>query len=458
VHVAGSVARRVFRLLEERRNGMLTETNRMNPALTLMLFVILLALTAFFNLAEMGLIAARTAVLENSSDSTAARTALALKKRPGLFLAAIRAGDFITDLLIGAFVVTWLTDFADGALRRVPFIGRYAPAIAGTAAFIVVPSVTLIFVDLAPKSIALGAPERIATLIARPLNLLIFAARPFLVILEGSNSLILRLLHVRHAGENKITQQEIRRVLSEGLTAGALLSFERSMMERILNLQCRSVRTVMTGRRYIQFLRANMDAKQLSKAALDATASRLLVTRDGDLDKLVGVVSRADVLAALARDAPLDLAALAIPPSYVSENTSVLSVLETLKSMPVHMAMVVDEFGSLVGLVTLADVLEAVAGDLAGDAPTPHASVSNDLEPQSDGSYLVSAQKPLDDIAEVFAFDEPATRTYKTLGGLVIDRLRRIPREGETINLPALRIEVVQVEQGAIKTLRLVPK
>jgi putative hemolysin len=110
---------------------------------------------------------------------------------------------------------------------------------------------------------------------------------------------------------------------------------------------------------------------ELSKAVLDATASRLLVPQNSDLDDLIGIVSRADVLAALTRDAHVDLTALSTPPSYVSENTSVLSVLETLKAMPVHMAMVVDEFGSLVGLVALADVLEAVAGDLVGDAPTP---------------------------------------------------------------------------------------
>ena len=103
-------------------------------------------------------------------------------------------------------------------------------------------------------------------------------------------------------------------------------------------------------------------------------------------------------------------------------------------------------------------MLEAVAGDLAGDAPAPPPSISADLKPQPDGSYLVSAQKPLDDIAEAFALNEPAARTYKSLGGLVIDRLRRLPCEGETVDLPALRIEVIHVEQGAIKTLRLIPK
>jgi putative hemolysin len=430
----------------------------MDSALAPMLFVVLLALTAFFNLAEMSLVAARAAALESSADNAAARTALLLKKRPGLFMAAIRAGDLITDLLVGAFVVTWLTDFADEALHRVPLIGGYAPAIAAVAAFIVVSYVTLVFGDLAPKSIALAAPERTATLIARPLNLLILVTRPFVAILEGSNSLILRLLHIRDAGKDRITQEEIRRVLSEGLSSGAILSFERSMMEHVLDLQSRSVRTVMTGRRYIQFLPASMDSNELSKAVLDAKASRLLVSHDGDLDKLIGVASRADVLAALARDGSVDLAKLAKPPAYVSENMSVLSVLETLKSLPVHMAMVVDEFGSLVGLVTLFDVLEAVAGDLPGDHPAFQASASSALKAELDGSYLVPAVKPLDDLADVFAFNEPATRTYKTVGGLVIDRLRRIPREGETIDLPALRIEVVQVEQGAIKTLRLIPR
>jgi putative hemolysin len=430
----------------------------MDSGLAPMLFVVLLALTAFFNLAEMSLVAARAAALESSADNAAARTALLLKKRPGLFMAAIRAGDLITDLLVGAFVVTWLTDFADEALHRVPLIGGYAPAIAAVAAFIVVSYVTLVFGDLAPKSIALAAPERTATLIARPLNLLILVTRPFVAILEGSNSLILRLLHIRDAGKDRITQEEIRRVLSEGLSSGAILSFERSMMEHVLDLQSRSVRTVMTGRRYIQFLPASMDSNELSKAVLDAKASRLLVSHDGDLDKLIGVASRADVLAALARDGSVDLAKLAKPPAYVSENMSVLSVLETLKSLPVHMAMVVDEFGSLVGLVTLFDVLEAVAGDLPGDHPAFQASASSALKAELDGSYLVPAVKPLDDLADVFAFNEPATRTYKTVGGLVIDRLRRIPREGETIDLPALRIEVVQVEQGAIKTLRLIPR
>jgi len=429
----------------------------MNTALMLPLFVVLLALTAFFNLAEMALVAARASTLENGGNAAAAETVLALKKRPGLFLAAIRAGDLITDLLIGAFVVTWIEHLIRTGLREVPVVGRYAVSVAGLGAFVIVSYIVLVFADLAPKSIALSAPERAAMLTASPLRLLILVARPFLAALEGSNSRVLWLLGVKPQREERVTQEEIRRILSEGSSAGVLLSFERSMMDRVLDLDHRSVRTVMTGRRYIQFLQTDMDAETLRKAALDATASHLLVAEQGNLDRLVGIVSRGHMLAAFAKGETVDLATMMIAPAYVSENASVLSVLETLKSAPIHMVIVVDEFGSLVGLATLADVLEAVAGDVAR-----HDEIltgpEGQLEQEADGSYLVPGDKPVDDVAEALPLAAPVARGYKTMAGLVIDRLRRIPQQGEAIDLPALRIEVASIERGTIRRLRLIPK
>ena len=438
--------------------GMLKEIDDVSIVLTLTLFFVLLALTAFFSVAEMALIAARPSGLEAAGASIAAETVLALKKRPGLFLAAIRAGDLATDLLIGAFVVTALDHLAGEALRSIPVIGNYASILAGIGAFVVVSYVSLVFADLAPKSVALSSPEKSALLVAYPLKVLIFLARPFLAILEGSNSLILKTLCVRQQREETVTQEEIRRVLAAGLSAGALVPFEQSMMERILDLDHRSVRTVMTGRPYIQWLRAGMDAQELSAAVLQATASRLLVAGGDNLEKLLGVVSRADVLAALAQGEPVDLGKLATAPAYISENTSVLGVLETLKALSVHMVIVVDEFGSLIGLATLADVLEAVAGELTIRDGAKSQAPSSELTPELDGSYLIAASQPVDDVAEVIALTEPINRRYKTMAGLVIDHLRRIPREGEALNLPALRIEVVSVEQGTIAKLRLVPR
>jgi len=449
----------------------------MNTELMLPLFLLLLALTAFFNLAEMALVAARSSVLEREGNGKEAETVLALKKRPGLFLAAIRAGDLVTDLLTGAFVVSWIEGLIRAGLAGLPAIGRYEGGIALLGAFAVVSYIVLVFADLAPKSIALGAPERAAMLIASPLRLLILLARPFLAALEGSNSLVLRLLGVKPQSEDRVTQEEIRRVLSEGLSAGALLSFERSMMDRVLDLDHRSVRTVMTGRRHIEFLAsrprspsppaadfgngtpaAEMDGERLREAVLGARASRLPVAEEGNLDRLVGIVSRADVLAGLTRGETIDLAAKSVPPTYVPENASVLGVLEILKSVPGHMVIVVDEFGSVVGLATLADVLEAVAGEVARHEDPPLQTEAGHLGSQADGSYIVSGSEPVDDVAEILPLAAPVDRGYKTMAGLVIDRLRRIPCEGDTVDLPALTIEVISVRRGAVKTLKLVSK
>jgi putative hemolysin len=430
----------------------------MSSAQMFTLFLALLALTAFFNLAEMALVAARASKLQSGENAKAAESVLTLKKQPGRFLAAIRAGDLATDLLTGALVVTWIEDLIRSGLRGLPLVGAYASAFAGVAAFVIVSYIILVFADLAPKSIALIAPERAAMLVARPLRLFILVARPFLAVLEVSNSLVLRVLGVKPQSEEKVTQGEIRRVLSEGLSAGALLSFERSMMERVLDLDHRSVRTVMTGRRHIQFLHTDGDAEKLRGAVLEATASLLLVTDQGNLDKLIGIVSRADVLAVIAKGETVDLAAMATEPAYVSEYASVLSVLETLKRIRFHMVIIVDEFGSLMGLVTLADVLEAVAGDVTTDEGAPGDTEESQLEREADGSYLVPGDQPVDDIVEALLLPSPVARTYKTMAGLVTARLRRLPHEGEVIELPTLRIEVISIEQGAVKKLRLIPK
>jgi putative hemolysin len=167
-------------------------------------------------------------------------------------------------------------------------------------------------------------------------------------------------------------------------------------------------------------------------------------------------VSRADVLAALANGNPVDPAAMAIPPSYVAENASALCVFERLKSTPAHMLVVVDEFGSLLGLVTLADVLEAIGGDVTSDEGEAVDDEERPLQQEADGSYLVSGGYPVDDLVEAKLLPKLANQTYKTVAGLVLEHLRRLPVQGEVIDLPSLRIEVVSVAHGRIETLHLV--
>ena len=426
--------------------------------MTLALFLALLALTAFFNLAEMALIAARASRLEEAADKVAARRVIELKARPGLFLAAIRAGDLVTDLLIGAYVVTWLEDLLRNALGYWSAISRFATALSGIGAFVIISFVALVFADLAPKSIALSAPERAAMLVAAPVRMFILIARPIFALLEAANAFVLKLIGVGVGSEDRVTQEEIRRTLAEGLSAGALLSFERTMLERVLDLDRRSVRTVMTGRRFVQGVNVDASAEELRRVALESAASRLLVTRSGEIDEVVGTVSRGDLLAALVTGSEINLAALVMPIAYVSENASALSVLEILKLGDGNIVVVVDEFGSLVGIATMADVLEAIAGDVATGASAPGVRSDGPLMPEPDGCYLVEGTQPIDDIAELLPISLAADRVYKTVAGFVIDKLRHLPVEGESLELLHLRIEVIRVDAGTISLLRFAPE
>ncbi|AXC09995.1 Magnesium and cobalt efflux protein CorC [Acidisarcina polymorpha] len=430
----------------------------MHHAFMILLFLILLALTAFFNLAEMALVASRVAKLESNLPSEGATTALQLKKRPGLFLAAIRAGDLFTDLLMGAFVVTWLEGYVRSALQHWRAGEPVAAGVGSIAAFSVVSYLILVFGDLAPKSIALGAPENSAALVARPLRLMIVIARPFFTLLERSNSLVLRLLGVKTQSESCVTEEEIRSTLASGLSSGVLMSFERSMMEKVLDLDRRSVKTVMTGRPDIQFLQAGLPMAILRASAIRATESRLLVTESDGLDQVIGVVSRADVLAALTEGGAVDLVGMASPLSYVAENMSALRVFERLKSTATHMLLVVDEFGSPLGLVTLADVLEAIAGDVTTDEKEVTEEEERPLRQESDGSYLIPGGYPIDDLVEASLLPKPKQQSYKTVAGLVIDQLHRLPAQGETVEISTLRVDVISVGRGRIHTLRLLPR
>lgn len=334
------------------------------------LFIGLLALTFFFNLAEMALIAVRDASVEaNLKSSPRALIVARLKKRPALFLAVIRAGDLITDLLMGALVVTYFSDAVALVFANIPILGKHQQMIAGLFVVLAVSYISLVSADLVPKSIALAMPKETAFAVARPISILILLTRPFLALLEGSSTWVLRVLGLAIQSSSSLTQEEIRSVLAQGVSAGTLLLIEGTMMERVLDLDQRSVRTVMTPRGKVEKLDTGMARDELHAALVNAKSSRLPLVKDGNLDYLIGIINRADALAALTRDPRMDLAGIAVEPKIVSENTSVLCLLDALKNSPTHMVLVASELGELVGLATLADILKAVAGDLTDKSP-----------------------------------------------------------------------------------------
>ncbi|MFT4063658.1 hemolysin family protein [Paraburkholderia sp.] len=421
------------------------------------LFLFFVALTAFFNIAEMALVAARPARLDALSNRhwSNAKLAASLKQEPGDFLSAVQCGITATSILAGTFCVNAFIASLTAALSTIPGAAAYASPAGTIIAVVIATYLTLVLGELAPKRIALAAPERWAAVIARPLEWTITLGRPFILLLGRSNDLLLKAFDVQEQADDSTTGEEIRSVILGALRSGTIQAAERSMLESILQLRVRSARTIMTPRRLLEWVDIAMSEQEIKKRIAESPCSKLIVTQGHDVDHPLGVAAKKEILRTVMSSGELNLASLCQPPVFVAENSSILELLGSLKPARAQMLFVVDEFGTVVGIVTLTDVLEAVAGDVP--EPERHRGGGTQIRKESDGSYLASGQLPADDLAEYFGIKDPGPPTYKTAAGLVLAHLKRLPSAGERLTIGNWTIEVVQVDARSILQLRLIP-
>ena len=423
----------------------------------ILLFLFFVALTAFFNVAEMALVAARPARLDAlaTRHRSNAELAASLKREPSAFLSAVQCGITATSILAGTFCVNAFISSITSALSAIPTMAPYAPAAGTVIAVVIATYLTLVFGELAPKRVALAAPERWAAAIARPLQWTITLGRPFILLLGHSNDLLLKTLRVQEQAEDSTTGEEIRSVILGALRSGAIQAAERSMLESILQLRVRSARTIMTPRRMLEWVDVEMSDDEIKRRIAESPCSKLIVTQGHDVDHPLGVAAKKEILRTVMSSSELNLEALCQPSIFVAENSSILELLGSLKRAKAQMLFVVDEFGTVVGIVTLTDVLEAVAGDVP--EPERHRGGGTQIRKEPDGSYLASGQLPADDLVEYLGIEDPGPPTYKTAAGLVLARLKRLPSQGERLTISNWTIEVVQVDARSILQLRLIP-
>jgi putative hemolysin len=423
----------------------------------ILLFVFFVALTAFFNVAEMALVAARPSRLDALSDRhwSNAKLAASLRQEPGAFLSAVQCGITATSILAGTFCVNAFISSITSALSNVPSVAPYASPAGAVIAVIAATYLTLVFGELAPKRVALSAPERCAAVIARPLSWAMSLARPFILLLGRSNDLLLKAFHIQEQTDDSTSGEEIRSVILSALRSGTIQETERSMLESILQLRVRTARTIMTPRRLLEWVDSAMSDQEIRKRIAESPCSKLIVTQGRDVDRPLGVAAKKEILKTVMSSGELNLEALCQPPVFVAENSPILGLLTSLKRARAQMLFVVDEFSTVVGIVTLTDVLEAVAGDVP--EPERQRGGSTQLKQQPDGSYLVSGQLPADDLAEYLGIEEPVPPTYKTAAGLVLAHLKRLPSGGEKLTVCGWTIEVVEVDARSIQQLRLIP-
>ena len=423
--------------------------------LELLIVAALILLNAFFALSEMALMTSRKLRLKQMGEhSRGARTALLLAEHPDKLLSTVQIGITLIGVLTGVFggdaiglqIAHWLDDVW-------PAAHEYAQPIGIGTAVGMITAGSVIFGELIPKRLALTNPEAIASVIAIPLQMLATSAKPAVFTLGAINRLVLRLLGIKDDARNAITEEEIRFLVSEGHEQGVIDDDERNMMHRVMRLGDRTADSLMTPRTRIVWLDATASFEENLAAMRETPYSRYPVCRGSDSDVL-GVLEVKTLLDCLDQTQPELFRALR-PAVFVSESTHALKLLEIFREEQQSLALVVDEYGDVTGMVTLNDLMGAVLGRVqSGESADAEALVVT----RDDGSLLVDGSLPIDDLRELLgggALPGENEHDYHTAAGMTIVRFGRIPHAGEHFDWNGWRIEVVDLDGPRIDKLLL---
>jgi putative hemolysin len=418
----------------------------------------LLIANGVFAMSEMAVVSARRVRLAQwaKAGDRRASAALALAESPGDFLSTVQVGITLIGILAGAFGgATLAAKLAEG-IALIPWLAEYSQAIGFGLVVVALTYFSLIVGELVPKRLALNGPERIAMVVARPMRLLSKAASPVVRLLSLSTEAVLKLLRVRPSSDLPITEEEIKLLIDQGREAGVFLEAEQDIVESVFRLSDRRVGALMTPRVDIVWLDADDSPEEMRRKIADGAHSRFPVCQR-ELDNVLGIARTKDLLARLLEGKPAELKAVMRPPLFVLVSLSALQLLELLRKSRTHIALVVDEYGGIQGLITVNDILESIVGDL----PTHDQSGEQQIVQREDGSWLVDGMLLLDDFQEFFDVAElPGEEKgyYQTLGGFVMTRLGHIPSSGEHFEWDRFRFEIVDMDGKRVDKLLVVER
>ncbi len=423
----------------------------MEFAFEVIVVFLLILLNGLFSLGELALISAnraRLAVLERKG-LPGAKQARALAEDPQRFLPTVQVGITGVGILSGVFGGARLAGRLEPVIAAIPVLAPFAGSLALALVVLLITYLTLVLGELVPKQLALRHPEHVAAWAARPLMWIAAAARPAVWLLSSSSSLVLQLFGVYRASPNTVTEEELKALLVEGEETGVLESEERDMIERVLRLADKPVRAIMTPRTEIAWIDRTDPAREIALTLKSAPHSRFVVC-DGSVDNVVGIVQAKDILDRILDGKELSIGAALRQPMIMPDTVSALDALERLKGDALGLALVMDEYGSFEGVVTAADVLEAIVGDVEVISTTPGEGVE-----QADGTLLLDGMTPVDELkARLDLPDLPAEGSYHTLAGLMLALLRRVPRQGDRMVFGGWLFEILEMDGRRVDRVR----
>ena len=424
------------------------------------ILLVLILLNGLLVMAELAVVAARKARLKRRADggSRGARIALGLAEDPGRFLSTVQIGITGIGTLLGAFGGATLAAPLGEILAQSGFepVAEHAEAVAFAIVVIGITYASLILGELVPKRLALARPEALAIASAVPLRILSKAAAPLVALLNASSNLVLALVPGGRGGEPGITDEEIRMLMREGAAAGHFEEAERAIVDMTLRLGDRWVDALMTPRTQIEWLDLEDDPEENRRRILESHYSRFPVKR-GTSRNVAGFVQVKDLFAdAIGSRGRFDVAAALKPAFYIPDTTPALKALETFRASGAPLALVVDEYGDIEGLITLTDLMEALVGDIRA----PEEGGDDSVVRRDDGSWLIDGGFAADELWDVIGLPPPLDADeadFNTVGGLMMHHLKRIPAAGDHFELGGYRFEVVDMDGRRVDKVLIAP-
>ncbi len=423
----------------------------------ILLVFVLILLNGLFAMSEIAIVSSRRARLMQLADggSAGAQAALLLASEPTRFLSSVQVGITAIGILNGAIGEATIAGRLRAYFEQFPMLAPYANTAALAVMVLALTYVSLILGELVPKRIAMTHPERIASLIARPMRMLAAAGRPLVQLLSVSTDTVLRILRVRPVKHPAVTVEEIKVLLAQGAKEGIFEPAEQEMVTNVLNLDDRQVRAVLTPRSDVAFLDVR-DPLDVNREKLKTDRHAVLPLCDGGLDHVIGVVRSPRVLGQMVETGTFDLAALVEPALFVPETMTLMNLLEQFRRTHLPLALVVDEHGALQGLVSLTDVIAAIVGDLPSEPGEERSIVQRE-----DGSWLLDGGLDMEAVSRTLdtdrLLDDDDRRHYHTLGGLVMLALGRVPRTGDVFRRDRYRFEVVDMDGNRVDRVLVSP-
>jgi putative hemolysin len=414
--------------------------------LELIILLFLIFLNGLFVMAEIALVSARKSRLENLADNgdEKARSALKLAEKPELFLSTAQIGITLIAILTGFYSGEKFSADLQPYIEKIPYLHNYAANLSTALILIFVTLLSIIFGELIPKRIGLLRAEQIARLVARPVRTLSLITHPIVWLLNGTSNLFFRFFQITPSEDSNVTEDEIKAIINEGTEQGTIEEAEQEIIERVFHLGDRNITSLMTHRSDIIWFDLHENEETIKEKIIREPHSVYPIC-DGELDNIKGVVSIKDLYVTEDNVLFKDIMTIAL---FVPENNTAYMVLEKFKQSKIHCCFIVDEYGSLMGLITLNDILEAIIGDIAQpDIP------DYEIKEREDGSFLIDAQIPFYDFLARFHKGDWLTDSdndFDTLAGFILSELEHIPGSGEKLEWRGFTFEIVDMDAQRI--------